>query len=184
MENSNTKTYWPHMIVGFLFLALTLSYWTVKSASSLPVQEVNEYMMKYQQADIHINDVLESKAAFDALYTIELKDVETMVMTDNIHSNVPQPNPVKLAKGKNHFTYVIKDKNAQVLTDANVTFLLTRPHSRRDDVLLENVLFENGAYTTKNIDIIKEGRYTLQLRVRAGKNTGYSNVPAYLKLTK
>ena len=56
MKN-NKKTYWPHMIVGFLVLALTLSFWTVKSASSLPVQESNTYMLKYQMADTNINEI-------------------------------------------------------------------------------------------------------------------------------
>lgn len=180
MENSNTKTYWPHMIVGFLFLALTLSYWTVKSASSLPVQEVNEYMMKYQQADIHINEILEKKIAFDKLYEIEIQNTETMVMTDNVHSNRAQPNPVKLSQGKNHFSYVVRTKDGKAVPDANVSFLLTRPHSSKDDLMMENIPFKNGQYVTEEMDIINAGRYTLQLRVTIGDTIGYAKTPAYL----
>ncbi len=180
MEN-NKKTYWPHMIVGFLVLALTLSYWTVKSASSLPVQEVNDYMMKYQQADIYINDILEKKSAFDALYTIEAKGIQTMAMSDNIHSKLPQPEVVKLLQGKNRFRYRVQTKEGKTVEDAHVSFLLTRPHTRVDDVMIENVPFHDGAYTV-NIDIQKEGRYTLQLRVEIDENTiGYLKLPAYLK---
>ena len=181
MAKNKEKTYWPHMIVGFLALALTLSFWTVKSASSLPVQESNNYMMKYQQADIHINDILESKAAFDALYTIELKDIEMMVMTDNIHSKLPQPNVVKLTLGTNDFSYAVLSKSGEVVKDAKVTFLLTQPHSRREDKLVENVTFENDMYKVKNLDIQKAGRYTLQLKVELAEGTGYSTVSAYLK---
>lgn len=63
-NSEKKKTYWPHMIVGFLFLGITLGYWTVKTASKMPVQESNEYLMKYQQADININDILEKKSTF------------------------------------------------------------------------------------------------------------------------
>jgi len=180
-NNNNKKTYWPHMILGFLAVGLTLSYWTVKSASSLPVQEVNKYMLKYQQADLSINEILEKKMAFDKEYTIELQDVETMVMTDNINSNRPQPDVVKLTQGGNHFSYVVLTKEGQVINDANVSFLLTRPHSRREDVMLENVAFSNGLYTTKILDIQKPGRYTLQFRAAIGEKVGYSEIAAYLK---
>ena len=186
MAKNNEKTYWPHMIVGFLALALTLSFWTVKSASSLPVQESNSYLMKYQQADIHINKILELKKVFDAKYDIELENVEMMVMTDNIHSNLPQPNVVKLVLGSNDFSYTVKSKSGELVKDANVTFLLTQPHSRREDKLVENVPFEDGKYKVKALDISKAGRYTLQLKVQMPESTvpksiGYSEVAAYLK---
>jgi hypothetical protein len=182
MAKSNQKTYWPHMIIGFLFLALTLSYWTVKSASSLPVQEVNDYMMKYQQADIHINDILTKKATFDALYKIEIQNTQTMIMVDNIHSKLPQSNVIKLLQGENIFTYHIKTDDGEIVKDANVSFLLTRPHTRDDDKMIESVSFQDGVYQVK-VDIQKEGRYTLQLRAMIDENTiGFLQLPAYLKL--
>jgi len=97
MAKNKEKTYWPHMILGFLTIGITLSYWTVKSASSMPVQESNQFMLKYQMADMNINEITESKIAFDKAYTITLLDVETMVMIDNVNSNRAQPNPVKLS---------------------------------------------------------------------------------------
>jgi len=181
MENKNKKTYWPHMILGFLAVGITLSYWTVKSASSLPVQESNQYMLKYQMADITINDILESKKAFDKVYTIEIQDVQTMVMTDNVNSNRPQPNPVKLSLGANQFSYLVTKKDGTVVNDANVSFLLTQPHSRKNDIFVGNVVFNNGTYTTEDLEITKAGRYTLQLRVIVADTTGYSEIAAYLK---
>lgn len=181
MADNKKKTYWPHMIVGFFILGITLGYWTVKSASSMPVQESNNFMMKYQLADIHINDIMEKKIAFDKEYTIELLGKETMVMTDNIHSNRIQKDPVKLSKGENGFTYTVTKKNGTVVTDANVTFLLTRPHTRVDDFMVESVPYNNGEYAVKGIEITKPGRYTLQLRAAIDNKIGYSEIPAYLK---
>jgi len=182
MDNKNNKTYWPHMILGFLAIGITLGYWTVKHAIQMPVQEVNKYMMKYQDADLSMNDILEKKQAFDRVYTITLQNVEMMVMTDNVNSNIPQPNAVTLTKGKNHFTYTVSKKDGTVVANANVSFLLTRPHTVNDDVMIEKVPFKDGRYVTPELDIEKAGRYTLQFRAKIDDNTiGYSENRAYLK---
>jgi hypothetical protein len=181
MAKNNEKTYWPHMILGFLAIGITLSYWTVKSASSMPVQESNQYMLKYQMADMNINQIMERKMAFDKAYSITIVDVETMVMTDNVNSNRPQPNPVKLSQGINTFSYEVVAKDGTKVSDANVTFLLTQPHSRKEDKLLVNIPYSDGKYQIKGLDITKAGRYTLQFRAEVGDTMGYSEISAYLK---
>ncbi len=181
MAKNNEKTYWPHMILGFLAVGITLSYWTVKSASSMPVQESNQYMLKYQMADININKITELKQAFDKVYTINILDVETMVMTDNVNSNRPQANPVKLSAGINDFSYEVVAKDGSKVSDANVTFLLTQPHSRTEDQLVINVPYRDGKYQIKGLEVKKAGRYTLQFRAEVGDTIGYSEIAAYLK---
>ncbi|MEA3456564.1 MAG: FixH family protein [Campylobacterota bacterium] len=182
--NNSKKTYWPHMIIGFLMLAIVLGYWTIKAASSMPVQETNDYMMKYQESDMNINEILESKQKFDKDYTIKLTDVETMVMTDNIHSNRPQPDPVKLTMGGNHFSYSVTDRAGNTVNDAKASFLLTRPHSVREDEMIEVVENQNDKYVTPDLNISKPGRYTLQFRATIGDATGYLSTEAYLSPTK
>ncbi len=181
MAKNNEKTYWPHMILGFLTIGITLSYWTVKSASSMPVQESNQYMLKYQMADMNINQIMERKMAFDKAYSINILDVATMVMTDNINSNRPQPNSVKLSQGINIFSYEVVAKDGTKVSDANVTFLLTQPHSRKEDKLFLNIPYVAGKYQVTDVNITKAGRYTLQLRAEVGDTMGYSEVSAYLK---
>ena len=181
MAKNKEKTYWPHMILGFLALGITLSYWTVKSATSVPVQESNEYMMKYQQADININEILNSKATFDQRYTIEIVDVKKVIVELENAKRAKEETSVVLKQGKNSFTYVVSAKDGVAVSDVNVTFLLTRPHSVREDKYVENIPFIDGKFQVNDIDIEKAGRYTLQLRVKIGENTGYSQIPAYLK---
>jgi len=182
-EHNKEKTYWPHMIIGFIFIGITLGYWTVKHAVQMPVQEVNEYMMKYQVADIGINDILKKKQAFDKEYIIKLNDVKMMVMTDNINSKIPQPNAVSLNKGENSFSYTVTKKDGTIVSNAEVSFLLTRPHTVKDDVMIEKVAFKNGVYKTPKLNIIKAGRYTLQFRAKIDDNIiGYKEDRAYLKL--
>jgi len=181
MAKNKEKTYWPHMILGFLILGMTLSYWTVKSASSLPVQESNDYMMKYQQADININEILESKALFDQHYTIEVVDVKRVMIELENAKRAKAENSVVLKQGKNSFTYVVAAKDGVAVSDANVTFLLTRPHSVREDKYVENIPFVDGKFQVHDINITKAGRYTLQLRAKIGETIGYLQIPAYLK---
>ena len=181
MANNKEKTYWPHMILGFLALGITLSYWTVKSASSMPVQESNDYMLKYQQADMNINEIIERKAAFDQRYSIEIVGVKKAMYKLENAKRAKAENSVVLTQGTNNFTYVVTTKDGTAVSDANVTFLLTRPHSVREDKYVENIPFTNGKFQISDINITKAGRYTLQLRAKIGEVTGYSQIPAYLK---
>lgn len=181
MAKKNKETsYWPHMILGFLVVGITLSYWTVKSASSLPVQESNEYMMKYQQADMHINDILEHKALFDKTYKIQIEADTTMHKIENSKA-FKELRSVVLNKGKNQFVYHVTKQDNTPVTDANVTFLLTRPHTVKDDVLIENIPLKGETYVVEDVNISKPGRYILQLRAKIGDAVGYLEVPAYLK---
>jgi nitrogen fixation protein FixH len=104
-----------------------------------------------------------------------------MVMTDNVNSNRPQPDSVKLTEGDNTFDYQIVTKEGDDVSDANVTFLLTRPHTRTEDMTLNNLPYMDGLYRAKMVTITKPGRYTLQLKVQVGDAIGYSEIPAYLK---
>ena len=181
MAKENKKTYWPHMILGFLAVGFTLSYWTVKSASSMPVQESNNYMLKYQQADININEILKRKKLFDQSYVIEMMDAKTIMLDLENVKRAKDERTVLLQKGINGFTYRVRSKEGALKNDANVTFLLTRPHSRQEDLLVNNIANIDGEYRIKDINISKAGRYTLQLRAKIGEAIGYSEVPAYLK---
>jgi len=182
MVKNKEKTFWPHMILGFLFIGITLGYWTVKHAISLPVQESNNYMMKYQQADININEIMEKKARFDKNYNIELTGVKRVKVALKNAKRAKDEIVVLLKSGMNSFAYKVLDKNNHQVNDANVTFLLTRPHTRKDDILKTNIPSSDGVYKVDNIDVSKAGRYILQLKVKIAEDTGYLESPAYLKV--
>ena len=174
---------WASFIIGILGFGLYMIVWTVKSASSVPVHESNNYMLKYQMADINMNELLAAKKLFDNVYTIELQHVEIIELSDenkNSNSKYKQPNPIKLVQGKNSFSYLIKEKDGTVVSDANVTFLLTRPHTRNYDELQTSVPFVNGSYQTTPIELQNAGRYTLQLRAYVNNSIGYTEASAYL----
>ncbi|SFV90657.1 hypothetical protein MNB_SV-4-334 [hydrothermal vent metagenome] len=179
-KGTKEKSYWPHMIMGFLLIGMTLGYWTVKSASSAPVQETNDYMMKYQQADIHINEILAKKQKFDSSYAIVLDGAKKAKLELENVKRTKDEEVVLLHPGANTFTYRVIDKNNQPVNGIKVDFLLTRPHTDKDNVLLESIPSKDGEYVAK-VNVIKPGRYILRLKATVDKNTiGYLDTPAYL----
>jgi len=182
MATSNKeKTYWPHMIVGFIFMAITLGYWTIKSASSMPVQEVNMYMQKYQLVDININEMIVKKEAFDRDFSIELLNKKVIINEDNQHSKRKKFEYIALNQGNNSFEFSVNAKTDRSLDNPKVSFLLTRPHTRADDNYIETIKGVDGKYTIKDIDVSKKGRYVIQLRIdTADGRIGYYERDAYL----
>lgn len=183
MTKKNQNTIWFLFVMSILGFSISMITWTVTQAVSLPVQESNNYILKYQMADLNINKIMELEAKFNAKYKIELKN-STFIDLDEEHQNTnakrAQTKPVKLTRGENSFDYAISQKDGTIMNNAKVTFLLTRPHSRDDDKLEENVVFKDGHYVTKAVELSKKGRYTLQLKVEIDGLIGYSEIPAYL----
>ena len=183
MTKKNQNRFWFAFVMTFLIFGISMSIWTVTQAVSLPVQESNNYMLKYQTADRTINEIMELEAKFNARYNIKLDNATFIELDEELqNTNIkrPQHKPLKLTMGKQSFSYTIETKDGKAVEDANVSFLLTRPHTRKEDKLEESVAYVNGHYVTKDLELTKKGRYTLQLKVTIDKLIGYSEIPAYL----
>lgn len=181
MSKNKERSFWPYMVLGFLAIGITLSYWTIKSASSMPVQESNTYMMKYQSTDRFIHKIMSEQKAFDARYKILLEDVELSNVNNNIHAKALSGEVVKLDSGVNSFTYKVTDKDSNSIEAQDIKFMLTQPHSRKNDTEASNIQFKDGKYVV-SFDVLNAGRYTLQLRAAISDGVvGFSEVPAYLE---
>ena len=183
MTKKNQNRLWFAIVMGMLTFGIGMVIWTVKQAVSLPVQESNDFMLKYQQADMNINSIMENKAKFDAKYTIELQNREFITLDEehqNTNSKRKQERPVKLNMGDNIFSYAIKDKHGENVKNVQFTFLLTRPFTRTEDKKEDNVTISNGLYVTKTVKLEKKGRYTLQVKATINGLTGYLTTSAYL----
>jgi len=183
VTKKNQNRLWFAIVMGMLAFGIGMVIWTVKQATSLPVQESNDFMLKYQQADININSIMENKAKFDAKYIIELQNGELITLDEeyqNTNSKRKQEKPVKLTMGDNVFSYAIKDKHGENIKNAQFTFLLTRPFTRTEDKKEDNVTISNGLYVTKAFQLKNKGRYTLQVKATIDGLTGYLTTSAYL----
>ncbi|HIP50815.1 MAG TPA: hypothetical protein EYG94_01905, partial [Campylobacterales bacterium] len=59
MTKKNQNTIWFLFVMSILAFSISMITWTVKQAVSLPVQESNNYILKYQMADLNINKIME-----------------------------------------------------------------------------------------------------------------------------
>ncbi|CAA6802841.1 MAG: Unknown protein [uncultured Sulfurovum sp.] len=182
MTKKNQNRFWFLFVMGILGFGISMVIWTVKQAVSIPVHESNNYMLKYQMADMNINEIMELDAKFKAKYSIKIEGTELLTLEDdaqNTNAKRAQTTPIKLTSGSNSFTYSIMQEQTNV-ENAKVTFLLTRPHSRYDDHLEENIKYQDNHYKTTAVELNKKGRYTLQLKVEIDGLIGYIETPAYL----
>ena len=181
-QTDDSGKYWPYMILGFLFIGITLGYWTVKHAIGLPVQESNEYMLKYQTADKNADKIVEQQMKFDKNYNVKLQGLEKSDFKPEHLKR--KPKQVMALQESNNIAYIVTDKNGKVISDANVSMLLTRPHTRKDDKMYPELKFKDGAYRLDNLPIKKAGRYILRVRVSIGNDVGFMDTPAYMKPSK
>ncbi len=180
MANRNDGSYWPYMILAFLFIGLTLGFWTIKSAINMPVSESNEYQLKYQQADMNINKILEAKAKFDKKYRIKPVDFKLSTFKDNKFVK-RKHGPVYALSKTNTLVYKIESIDGTPVNDANVTFLLTRPQTQKDDQRFGGIHCPNGNCKIPEFKLTKAGRYILRIRAQIGDAIRYMDSEAYLQ---
>lgn len=184
MTKKNQNRVWFAFVMGLLLFGIGMIIWTVKQTTSVHVQESNNYMLKYQTAEMNINEIMKREANFNAKYTLTLQNRTLIKLEEDLqNSNAKrvQKQPVELSLGQETFSYAIRTKSGETVQDANVSFLLTRPHTRVDDHAQEHVNFNGTAYVTKPLELSKKGRYTLMVKVVINDAIGYLETPAYLK---
>ena len=179
-KNENSGKYWPYMILGFLFIGITLGYWTIKNTISLPVHESNRYMQKYQDADKASNEIVESQARFDAKYSVAFSGLEK---SDFKPKHLKRKPHVHYALNDNNsLTFTIKDKSGKGVSDANITLLVTRPQTEKEDYYAQDISKSgDGVYKVSNIKIANKGRYILRTKISVGNDTRYIDIYGFKK---
>ncbi|NKQ41905.1 MAG: hypothetical protein HF962_10115 [Sulfurovum sp.] len=178
-NNNEERSYWPHMILGFLGIGIMLGYWTIKSAIAMPVNESNTFQMEYQQADMNINSIIESQKEFDSKYRIEPIGFKESDFKPNEFLKRKHGKVIALSKD-NTLKYSLQTLSGTAVNDANVSFWLTRPHTVVDDQHFEQINPNNGIYEVPTFNLAKAGRYTLLLKVRKDDTVGFLEQEAYL----
>ena len=84
-------------------------------------------------------------------------------------------------KRRNDIGFRVTDRDGNAVTDANVTLLLTRPHTRSEDRLYSDIPYADGIYKVEGVEVKKPGRYILRLRVSIGDAVGFMDTEGYLK---
>jgi hypothetical protein len=170
------------MILGFVAIGVVLGYWTVKHSISMPVHESNEFMMKYQNADLSANEIIKAQNLFNQKYTLTLLDFKPSDFKPEHLKR--KAGKIMALESKNKIAYKIMTKDGKIVNDANVSLLVTRPHTDKDDQLFTNIKGQNGIYKVSDIELKNAGRYILRLRAQIGEAVAYNDTEAYFSPKK
>jgi nitrogen fixation protein FixH len=132
---------------------------TVAVANQSPVEKSDAYMMGYQEADAIANELIEARIAFDKKYKIEY-------MADG------------LSLDGSSIKYKVTDMNSNVVNDAKITLVVTRPDVHKYDKEFNNPTLKDGVYAFDSIKLEKEGRWDLMAKVSVGDVQRFYNVKA------
>jgi hypothetical protein len=148
----------------------------------MPVHESNEYMLKYQTAEKDANEIIEAQQRFDKQYNLTLTGMKTSDFKPEHlkrkHARIVALKPV------NRIAYRMTDKAGNPVSDANVTLLLTRPHTEKEDQLFKHIPYKDGYYVVEKLQLKNPGRYILRVRAQKGDAIGFMDTPGYLKPVK
>lgn len=155
----NPGTKWP-IIIGLSIVGIIIScVVTIKVALNNPVQMSDYGMQNYHSYDANVNDIINAKIAFDQKYTIAFVTPQIMEKGTVIE-------------------YKVTDKSGNVVNDAKVEAVLTRPDNTDFNINLVQPSVSEGKYTFKAVDLPKIGRWDILAKVSVGNDQRYFNLKA------
>ena len=177
-KDNNSGQFWPYMILGFLFIGITLAYWTVKSTISLPIHESNEFMQKYQDADKYANEIAESQERFDAKYDVNFSGLEKSDFKPKFLKR--KPHQYYVLNENNTFTLKVTPKGNNKVDSINAMGILTRPQTELEDTKLNIKKVGDGEFKIEDLKVKKLGRYIIRLKISDEANdTKYLDIYGY-----
>ena len=153
--------------------------WTVKSAVNTPVYHDKSFLSSYHDVDENFNKIMIRNHHFNTLYDVKVKINEKTIGMEIKDAFLGQrslekqsSNQKMLNVGLNTISLSIKDKKSQqLISDANITFQVTRPIVDKYDIELKNFIYENGVYKSEtNISML--GNWNVQGSVKISENMG------------
>jgi len=161
-SDKNQINYWPFAIVGMILTVVILGTWTIKVAVNNPVQLDNSYMMKYQDVDEKINDILAKQKVFDSKYII------------NLDMN-------KLKVGKNKIVISLTDIDGNMVKNPKITAIVTRPTTGKYDILLKKFTPDNNLFVSEAFELKNGGRWNIEVKVKIDDDIGYKTYKLFIK---
>jgi len=157
--NSNAGKKWPWIIGLSIVAIIGFSVATVSVAVKHPVEMSDYGMQNYHTYDDNVNDIINAKIAFDQNYTITF-------LTPQIHEK------------QSVIVYKVSDKSGNMVNDATIDVVLTRPDTIKFDLNLTNPNVNDGKYTFNAIDLPKIGRWDILAKVSIGDKQRFYNLKA------
>ena len=162
-DNKKEMNYWPYAIVGMILTVVILGIWTIKVAVNNPVQLDNSYMMKYQDVDENINEIMAKQKLFNSKYEIDLSDN-------------------KLQIGKNRVVIKLISKDGNIVKNPEIIAVVTRPTTAQYDIHLSKFKFDGKrSCISEEFELKNGGRWNIEVRVKIGEDIGYKTYKLFVK---
>ncbi len=158
MKKKQTAKRWPILISLSIFVIFLAAIATVIVALKNPVEMSDLGMQEYHKYDMNVNKIIASRVAFNRKYEIEYLG--------------------KLDQANAIVAYKITDKAGQVVNDAKINIMITRPNDHATDIPLEGATIDKGIYTFKSVSLPKPGRWDIMANVVIADNQRYYNLKA------
>jgi hypothetical protein len=184
MRNSKKGIQKYHLWLLFFFLIFGFTFsmivWTVKSAVETPVYDDKSFLSSYHDVDDNFNSMMIKNHHFNNLYDVKIEVNERAVGMDikdaflGQRSLEKQSSNQKLLKiGQNSISVVVTDrKSNQTISDANVTFQITRAIEDMYDIDLNSFAYDNGTYKTE-ATIELAGHWNIYGTIKIADAIGY-----------
>ena len=154
------KTLYPYIVIGMIIGCVVACGFTIKIALDNPVEMDTFYMEKYQKVDHNINQILQLQEEFNARFDIGYSTEKFKI-------------------GQNTLTLKLTDKSGNAVDNANITLMLSRPDTNKQNKELKATHGENGLYTFGPFEISKPGRWQILSKIQIGDFQGYHKNEAY-----
>ena len=165
MSKQSDGRIWPYAIVVSILLIVVASGMTIYVALNHPVELSDSNMQSYHHYDKNANEFIAAKIAFNKNYTItymsEKLDIDNAVVI-----------------------YKITSTTGEVVDNARLNIVLTRPDNRNSDIVLDNPTVESGVYTFNAGKLPLEGRWNIMAHIIVGENERYYNMKADTRQAK
>jgi nitrogen fixation protein FixH len=141
---------WPLGILGLLMFGVALTLWTLDAASNNKVQMDNSYMANYHDVDENYNELVSKRDTFNKKFILDLEEIN-------------------LKMGENRVNVKLFSKDIEPIKDAQVTALITRPHTVEQDIKIDTFSYtEGGEYLSSPFTLDKKGRWQIIVKVKVG----------------
>ncbi len=155
MNFSNGRI-WPYTISFLIILVFGFCVATVIVTSTVDIQESDLYMNNYHDVDKDINDIITAKIAFNKKYKVEF-------LSDNIsvESTV--------------FKFIMSDLDLNRVDGAEFD-VIVNGITGDFKINLEKPISQNGVYLFKSIQLPKEGKWNILVKVEKNGLYRYYNL--------
>jgi nitrogen fixation protein FixH len=140
------------MVFGFCVATIVIT-------QQRPVEKSDTYMMDYNYADMQANQLIQAEIDFNRKYKIAY-------VTEF------------LAQENATIKYQVTDLDGNMVNDAKIKMVITRPNNHKHDQEFNNPSVENGVYSFSNFTLAQAGRWDIMAKVTVGEVERFYNVKA------